>query len=82
MKVETKKVISVQEWNKIVVKTYGRPYNFQQQDGCQDRGLVRITVPDEETYDFENVSIPEKLIECKDITCRHYAKCLEGEKPC
>lgn len=34
---KTKTVIEVQEWDALVEKTYGRPYKFQQQDGCQSR---------------------------------------------
>lgn len=42
----------------MVIETYGRPYSFQQQDGCKDRDLVAITVP-EECDDFENDTVPE-----------------------
>jgi hypothetical protein len=59
MKIRTEKVISVQDWDELVWKTYGRPYSFQQQDGCQSRGSVRITVPTKQPYDFEQDSIPE-----------------------
>lgn len=55
---ETVKVISVQEWDKLVVETYGRPYTLQQQDGCMERQRLGIKVPDE-AYDFENNTIPE-----------------------
>ncbi len=47
MKIRTEKVIDVQEWDKFVSETYGRPYNFQQQDGCRDRGRFCLTVPDD-----------------------------------
>lgn len=43
-------MIEVQDWDDLVSKTYGRPYNFQQQNGCQGRGIVQITIPDAETY--------------------------------
>ena len=43
---KTLKVISVQDWNKLVQETYGRPYNFQQQEGCQDRGMRQFIVPE------------------------------------
>lgn len=58
MRIKTEKLISVQDLDKLVVKTYGRPYSFQQQDGCKDRGLFRFTVP-EEACDFENETVPE-----------------------
>ena len=51
MKVQTKKVIEVSDWDALVTETYGRPYCFQQQDGCMTRGTVRFTVPDARTDD-------------------------------
>ncbi len=57
---KTKQVIEVSEWDKLVQQTYGRPYNFQQQDGCHERGPFQFTVPDEDS-DFENDTIPEKV---------------------
>jgi len=57
---KTKPVIELQEWNAIVTKTYGRPYDLQQQDGCMSRGTVHITVPDD-AEDFPNDSIEEKV---------------------
>lgn len=59
MKITTKKMIEVQDWDDVVKETYGRVYSFQQQDGCQGRGSVNITVPDEEADDFENEIVPE-----------------------
>jgi hypothetical protein len=51
MRIKTVQMIEEGDWSDLVSKTYGRPYQFQQQDGCQDRGTVDITVPDEETND-------------------------------
>lgn len=59
MRIKTKKVIEVQDWNKLVEETYGRPYDFQQQDGCKGRGVFEFSVPNEETCDFENDFVPE-----------------------
>lgn len=61
MKFKTEKVINYTDWNEFVEKTYGRPYNFQQQDECKGCGLFRFTVPNEETYDFENDTVIEKV---------------------
>ncbi len=58
MKIKTKNVIEVSDWDEMVSKTYGRPYSYQQQDGCRDRGVVDIVVPDE-AQDYENDSVPE-----------------------
>lgn len=55
----TEKVIRVQDWNKLVQDTYGKPYNYQQQEGCQDRGTFNITIPSEWDDDGMNDSIPE-----------------------
>lgn len=59
MKIRTEKVIDVSEWDALIEKAYGRPYSFQQQNGCQSRGVFRITVPNEEAYDYERDSVPE-----------------------
>jgi len=61
MKFKTEKIISVQDWDELVQKTYGRIYSFQQQDGCKDRGIFRFSVPNSETFDFENNSIVEQV---------------------
>ena len=58
IRTRTEKLIDVQDWDDLVIETYGRPYSFQQQDGCKDRQLVSITVP-EECEDFENDTVPE-----------------------
>lgn len=60
IKTKTEQVIDLQDWDDLVVETYGRPYSFQQQDGCKERQRVRITIPDQ-AYDFENDSIPEEV---------------------
>jgi hypothetical protein len=60
MKVRLEKIIDLSDWDETVVKTYGRPYSFQQQDGCKSRGLFRFSVPSEdETLDYERTTIPE-----------------------
>lgn len=60
MKTTEAKVVQVQEWDSIVEKTYGKPYAFQQQDGCKERGIFRITIPDE-TEDFKRDTVPEEV---------------------
>lgn len=60
LKYENKRVVSVQDWNKLVEETYGRPYNFQQQNGCQQRGIYTIEIPDPDGgYDTDVETIPE-----------------------
>ena len=51
LKFKTKKVIDCSDWDKLVTNTYNKPYCFQQQDGCQSRGLVNITIPDDNKYE-------------------------------
>ena len=53
-------LISVQEWDGLVTKVYGKPYNFQQQDGCKERGIVWEECPSE-GYDYEKHEIPVKV---------------------
>lgn len=57
------KTIDLNDWDQLVQETYGKPYSFQQQDGCQERGVVNITIPDND-WDWEedmNDSIPEVI---------------------
>ena len=58
MIIRTEKIIDVNEWDKVVIETYGRPYSFQQQDNCKDRGMFEFTVP-EEANDYDNTIVPE-----------------------
>jgi len=52
-------MIEVDEWDDLVEETYGRPYSFQQQDECKERGTHKITVPMAYPEDYENESVPE-----------------------
>jgi hypothetical protein len=61
IKYSNKKVIEVQDWDNLVQKTYGKPYSFQQQDGCQSRGVVNINIPDEDYDEEMNDHIPEVI---------------------
>lgn len=58
LKVSKVNMIEVDDWDNLVVSTYQRPYSFQQQDGCKERGTFEFTVPDK-PYDFKNDIIPE-----------------------
>lgn len=60
IKFQTKSVISVQDWDDFVTETYGKPYSFQQQGGCQDRGNFYLTIPSSAS-DFENDAVPEEV---------------------
>jgi hypothetical protein len=60
MKLKTKTVnmIELNDWDDLVMKTYGRTYSFKQQDNCKDRGYFFFEVP-AEPEDYEKDSIPE-----------------------
>ena len=53
-------MIEVGDWDALVEKTYGRPYSFQQQDGCKGQGIFRITIPSIPN-DFVEDSIAEEV---------------------
>jgi hypothetical protein len=59
--IKTTQSINVQDWDALVEKTYKRPYSFQQQGGCQPRGVHNFTVPCMYADDYENQSIPEEV---------------------
>jgi hypothetical protein len=58
---KTREVIDLADWNELVEKTYGRPYNLQQQDGCVGRGVQAFTVPEDGEFDYERDSVPEEV---------------------
>lgn len=53
-------MVEVSDWDHLVEQTYGRPYAFQQQDGCKDRGTFNLTVPygtnDNDEYENDTIS--------------------------
>lgn len=55
---KTQNVVEVSDWDDLVIKSYGRPYSFQQQDDCKPRGTFDLTVPDG-ADDYENETVPE-----------------------
>jgi hypothetical protein len=61
IKTRTVKMIDVQEWDDLVQKTYGRPYSFQQQEGCKERGTFNLTVPDQDNDEDMADSVPEEV---------------------
>lgn len=58
IKTKTVKMIDVDDWDELVEAVYGRPYSYQQQDGCKSRGTEQISVP-EYANDIERDSIPD-----------------------
>ena len=59
LKVKTKQVIEVSDWDNLVIQTYNKPYSFQQQEGCKSRGVFHFTVPGEDNNHEMNDVIPE-----------------------
>ena len=55
-------IIECDDWDELVKKTYEKSYCFQQQDDCQPRGIVRLTIPSTYTNDEDmHDSIPYKI---------------------
>jgi hypothetical protein len=51
---EIVKLIDDSSWSEFVQNVYGKPYCFQQQDGCRSRGVYLLEVPDNQAEDFES----------------------------
>jgi hypothetical protein len=60
LKIQTKQVIDVGDWDNLVESTYSKPYNFQQQDDCKERQQVDIKIPNK-AYDYEKDSVPDVI---------------------
>lgn len=64
LRTNTRTTVTVQDWDKFVREVYGRPYSFQQQDGCKSRGTFHLCVnfgeyePDWNAG-YDNDTIPE-----------------------
>ena len=59
IKYTQKKVIRVGDFDNLVIETYGKPYSFQQQDGCKSRGSFNFSIPNKwGVEDYENTEIP------------------------
>ena len=61
LKFSTVNMVDVHDWNILVQSVYSKPYDFQQQDGCQDRGIKYITIPSEDDDLNVNENIPFKI---------------------
>jgi len=62
VKTQDVKLVNVSDLDKFVKKTYGRPYSFQQQNGCRNRGVVNVTVPIEGFEDGDNGWTEEEVL--------------------
>ncbi len=64
LKIRNVKMISVQDWDDLVSSTYDRPYCYQQQEGCQSRGVFDLQIPSdwaEEQEEEMHDNIPEVI---------------------
>lgn len=62
LKIKNVQLIELTDWDQLVSETYGRPYMFQQQGDCRERGTFNISVPSGDTDDDDmNDSIPEEV---------------------
>lgn len=71
----TVKMINEIDWSKFVSETYGRPYDFQQQDGCRSRGVFWLNV--------ENLTLEdddEEYVHFQEWLKRDPNEPVEGEK--
>lgn len=59
MKIRQVNMIECGDWDELVEETYGRPYTFQQQYGCQSRGIYEITIPSDHKDYYTNDTVPE-----------------------
>jgi len=53
-------IIALKEWDELVIDTYGKPYSFQQQDGCKPKGTFWLSIP-KLASDYEHTSLPEEI---------------------
>ena len=53
-------MVNVSDFDQLVKDTYGKPYSYQQQDGCKGRGVDNMEVP-ADVYDYENTSMVERV---------------------
>lgn len=60
IKYTSKKIIDCSDWDDLVIETYGKPYCFQQQNGCQSRGNFNISIPQE---DVDELDMPDSIPE-------------------
>jgi hypothetical protein len=61
MKIRTVKQIDAQDWDELVRTTYNKIYDYQQQDGCKNRGVEYINTDENFLEDYENDTIPEVI---------------------
>lgn len=61
LRIKTVKMIDEIQWSRFVSKTYGRPYCFQQQEGCLPRGIVTLYVENIDDMDEREKDLPDSV---------------------
>jgi hypothetical protein len=56
---KTKHVVEVRDWDTFVTEVYKRPYSFQQQEGCKQRGTWEFSIPFDDDWDYEEETYDE-----------------------
>jgi hypothetical protein len=51
LKIKTARIIDANDLDVFIREIYGKPYCFQQQSGCQPRGMIQVRVPSDEVFD-------------------------------
>lgn len=79
MKIKKIDMIEEADFSELVQLTYGKPYRFQQQDGCKDRGTLSFKVPCTDILDeyYSYDEIPEELN--GHLMCVKFEKWLERD---
>lgn len=73
-------ILDVNEWDEIVQEYYDKPYDFQQQDGCKERQIVELHVPDISPEDFEDLSFKEYKEGCTGVSLERWKNTDSSEK--
>jgi hypothetical protein len=60
-------IISDSDWDTFIEEIYKRPYCFQQQDDCRNRGLYYFTVPSEDVYDDDMHDYVPEIVNHEDM---------------
>lgn len=55
------RTVNLENWDELVMSTYGRVYSLQQQDGCKSRGQETFKVPCDDLWDYDNDTIQETV---------------------
>lgn len=61
LKYTNTRTVSNSDWDTLIIATYDKPYRFQQQEGCRNRGTYYICVPEQYPDDYEEDTIPHTV---------------------